>query len=132
MAFTIDVLDAGEAALATADAEISARTEDELMQPVRGVRIILAHAVIDEHRHAERIAEPDGGIDHRIVPRAQRLLEPAQDVSSVRGELPVVHDADARRLAPVGQAGWQHGGHHPMLPGMPLNGPARSDVIHPP
>ncbi len=38
----------------------------------------------------------------------------------------------ARRLPPVPQAGGQNGRHHPMLPGTPLNGPATSDVIHPP
>ena len=128
----VDVLNAGEAAVAAFGPQIAAGSQDEAMQPVGGVRIILAYAMIDQHREPKCVTEPDARIDHGIIARAQRLLEPAENVATVRLPYALVQRPHARCLPPVVKAGGQRGRHHAMLPGAPLNGPARSDVIHPP
>lgn len=63
----VDALDAGEAAFAASGTDVTTGAQDEAMQPVWRVGIILAPAVVHQHRQPERIAEPDARIDHRIV-----------------------------------------------------------------
>ena len=62
----VDMLDASEPALAASAAEIAAGTEDEAVQPVRGVGVVLAHSVIDEDRPMQRVAKADRRADHRF------------------------------------------------------------------
>ena len=86
------------------------------MQPVGGVRVILPQAVIDEHGQSERVAEPDGRVDDRVVVRPQYLLEPAQHVAPAPIRGTVVQWMYPRRLAPLSKRGRQGRLHHPMLP----------------
>lgn len=108
---TVDMLDAGKSALATAGREITTRTQNKMVQPVGGVGVILAHAMINEHGQTVLVAQPNGRIDHRIVPRPKRLLKPAQNETSVGSERPIVEGADPWCLTPVSEAGWEYDRH---------------------
>ena len=128
----IDVVNAGQTTLCAPGTKVAARRQDKVMQPVGGIGIILAHAVVHQDRQTERVAEQNARINHPIVACPQRLLQPAQDVSAASVHRAVVQHPHARGFSPVAKTGRQNGRHHPMLPGMPLNGPTTFDVIQPP
>ena len=101
----VDVLHAGQPALAAIPRQIAAGAEDEPVQPVGRMGVILAQAVIDQHGEAKGVCQMDRRVDHRIVTRAQGLLQPAQDVAAVRSNRMIVERPRARGFGPGPQRG---------------------------
>ena len=108
----IDILDAGQTAPFAIDRDVAARAQNEPMQAIGGIGVIFAEAVIDQHWKAKIVADQDRGVDHRIVIRPERLLQPAEHIAAGGIDRPPVECPHARRIAPLvkpGVNGRRHG-----------------------
>jgi len=107
----VDILHASEAALLAPDRDIPACAQDEAVQPVRGERVILAKPVVDEHRQPEFVSKHQRRVDHRIIARSQRLLQPAEHVAARVSDRSFVQPTHTGAVAPVRQGCGKRGDH---------------------
>ncbi len=91
----VNMLDESQPALPTPLGKADARAQNKMMQTIRRVGIIFAHAMVDENRDIQSIREPDRGIEDGVVVSPQSLLKPAKHITTIFSGQPVVHGSDA-------------------------------------